>query len=181
MPFQGQQYPWSDSRYSEYYEYLSRGIYRALDNPQSGFASDCGAGSVLTPTTEATSSTCLALKPHLYYQHNPGTEIYSRKVFIGGLPIDIDEDEISATFRRFGPLTVDWPNKLETKSYFPPKGSRCLQPELIRDLGYVFLIFEYEMSVRTLVEACFEEDDKLFKYVSSPLSPDKLVSELRVY
>lgn len=31
-------------------------------------------------------------------------------------------EEITAAFRRFGPLIVDWPHKAESKSYFPPKG-----------------------------------------------------------
>ena len=31
-------------------------------------------------------------------------------------------EEITAAFRRFGPLVVDWPHKAESKSYFPPKG-----------------------------------------------------------
>lgn len=56
-------------------------------------------------------------------------ESYSRKVFVGGLPPDIDEEEITASFRRFGPLVVDWPHKAESKSYFPPK-------------GYAFLLFQ---------------------------------------
>ena len=38
-------------------------------------------------------------------------------------------DEITASFRRFGPLVVDWPHKAESKSYFPPK-------------GYAFLLFQ---------------------------------------
>ena len=50
-------------------------------------------------------------------------ERFSRKVFVGGLPPDIDEEEITASFRRFGPLVVDWPHKAESKSYFPPKVS----------------------------------------------------------
>lgn len=79
------------------------------------------------------------------------TERFSRKVFVGGLPPDIDEgqytvfidvvfldrnkidfsvsDEITSSFRRFGPLVVDWPHKAESKSYFPPK-------------GYAFLLFQ---------------------------------------
>lgn len=32
-------------------------------------------------------------------------------------------DEIHSSFCRFGPLTVDWPHKAESKSYFPPKGT----------------------------------------------------------
>lgn len=38
-------------------------------------------------------------------------------------------DEITSSFRRFGPLVVDWPHKAESKSYFPPK-------------GYAFLLFQ---------------------------------------
>jgi len=38
-------------------------------------------------------------------------------------------DEITASFRRFGALVVDWPHKAESKSYFPPK-------------GYAFLLFQ---------------------------------------
>uniref|UniRef100_A0A8R1XLK7 Cytoplasmic polyadenylation element-binding protein 1 n=1 Tax=Onchocerca volvulus TaxID=6282 RepID=A0A8R1XLK7_ONCVO len=153
---------WSDQRYHEYYEYLCKaGIKRALSHPGS-FDLDCGAGSLHTPYSQQTNGICRAMKSNLYYQYSPGPEIYSRKVFVGGLPIDIDEDELTATFNRFGPLVVDWPNKGENKSYFPPK-------------GYVFLIFDYEVSVRALVHSCFVEDEKLFLYISSPLSPDKLV------
>ncbi|VDM09934.1 unnamed protein product [Wuchereria bancrofti] len=152
---------WTDQKYYEYYEYLCKGIKRALSHPGS-FDLDCGAGSVHTPSNQQANGICRAMKSDLYYQYSPGPEIYSRKVFVGGLPIDIDENELTATFSRFGPLVVDWPNKSENKSYFPPK-------------GYVFLIFEYEVSVRALVQSCFVEDEKLFLYISSPLSPDKLV------
>jgi lipoate-protein ligase A len=38
-------------------------------------------------------------------------------------------EEISASFRRFGQLVVDWPHKAESKSFFPPK-------------GYAFLLFQ---------------------------------------
>ena len=62
-------------------------------------------------------------------QYDTTGERFSRKVFVGGLPPDIDEDEITASFRRFGPLVVDWPHKAESKSYFPPK-------------GYAFLLFQ---------------------------------------
>ncbi|XP_017290594.2 cytoplasmic polyadenylation element-binding protein 3 isoform X2 [Kryptolebias marmoratus] len=55
-------------------------------------------------------------------QNGERMERYSRKVFVGGLPPDIDEDEITNSFRRYGHLVVDWPHKAESKSYFPPKG-----------------------------------------------------------
>ncbi|XP_064190245.1 cytoplasmic polyadenylation element-binding protein 2 isoform X1 [Anguilla rostrata] len=95
-------------------------------------------------------------------QNGERTERFSRKVFVGGLPPDIDEDEITTSFRRFGHLVVDWPHKAESKSYFPPK-------------GYAFLLFQEESSVQALIEACLEEDGKLYLCVSSPTIKDKPV------
>lgn len=89
-------------------------------------------------------------------------ERFSRKVFVGGLPPDIDEEEITTSFRRFGPLVVDWPHKAESKSYFPPK-------------GYAFLLFQNESSVQSLIDACIQDDDKLYLCVSSPTIKDKPV------
>nr|XP_014341339.1 PREDICTED: cytoplasmic polyadenylation element-binding protein 3 isoform X2 [Latimeria chalumnae] len=100
-------------------------------------------------------------------QNGERVERYSRKVFVGGLPPDIDEDEITASFRRFGPLVVDWPHKAESKSYFPPK-------------GYAFLLFQEESSVQALIDACLEEDGKLYLCVSSPTIKDKPV-EVKPY
>ncbi|KAG8198307.1 hypothetical protein JTE90_021561 [Oedothorax gibbosus] len=95
-------------------------------------------------------------------RNTESNERYSRKVFVGGLPPDIDEEEITASFRRFGPLVVDWPHKAESKSYFPPK-------------GYAFLLFQDEASVQALIDACIQEDDKLYLCVSSPTIKDKPV------
>lgn len=89
-------------------------------------------------------------------------ERFSRKVFVGGLPPDIDEDEIHASFCRFGPLTVDWPHKAESKSYFPPK-------------GYAFLLYKDEISVQRLIDCCIMQDGKLYLCVSSPTIKDKPV------
>jgi len=94
--------------------------------------------------------------------NSDGTERFSRKVFVGGLPPDIDEEEIKASFRRFGSLVVDWPHKAESKSYFPPK-------------GYAFLLFHEESSVQSLIDACIQGDDKLYLCVSSPTIKDKPV------
>ncbi|CAN9500231.1 unnamed protein product [Ophioblennius macclurei] len=104
------------------------------------------------------------LGPPNCYPHQNGERIerFSRKVFVGGLPPDIDEDEITSSFRRFGHLVVDWPHKAESKSYFPPK-------------GYAFLLFQEESSVQALIEACMEEDGKLYLCVSSPTIKDKPV------
>ncbi|CAH8544315.1 unnamed protein product [Schistosoma curassoni] len=89
-------------------------------------------------------------------------EGFSRKVFVGGLPPDIDEEEITTAFRRFGPLIVDWPHKTESKAYFPPK-------------GYCFLLFQDERSVQSLINACIVDEGKYYWCVSSPTMKDKPV------
>ena len=45
------------------------------------------------------------------------------KIFKSTFLVCCSLDEITASFRRFGPLIVDWPHKAESKSYFPPKGN----------------------------------------------------------
>lgn len=108
-------------------------------------------------------STRSSPRSHASQSYEPGiNERFSRKVFVGGLPPDIDEDEITASFRRFGPLVVDWPHKAESKSYFPPK-------------GYAFLLFQDESSVQQLIEQCIQDEDKLYLCVSSPTIKDKPV------
>ncbi|KAK6024942.1 hypothetical protein OSTOST_09170, partial [Ostertagia ostertagi] len=152
-----------DEQYVEYYEYLCQGIQKLFDSGIT-FNADCESRG--SPSSFQQPSVCRALKSKYYHQYNLGPEIYSRKVFVGGLPIDIEEDELVETFARFGSLVVDWPNKNETKSYYPPK-------------GYVFLIFDHETSVRTLVQHCTVEDEKLFLFISSPMSAEKLKVQIR--
>jgi hypothetical protein len=43
-------------------------------------------------------------------------------------------DEIKDHFLRFGPLTVDWPHKAQSKAYFPPKGTT--HPKDIRQAAH---------------------------------------------
>lgn len=54
----------------------------------------------------------------------------------------------------------------------------CMYTEAfyIRSLGYAFLLFQEESSVQALIEACMEEDGKLYLCVSSPTIKDKPVS-----
>lgn len=124
---------------------------------EEGIMSESGSSGFYSSRSSPRSHP--ALGPQ--YDANPG-ERFSRKVFVGGLPPDIDEDEITASFRRFGPLVVDWPHKAESKSYFPPK-------------GYAFLLFQDEGSVQSLIEVCIQDEDKLYLCVSSPTIKDKPV------
>lgn len=105
---------------------------------------DDQAGQVLLEEPHLVDSTLSGAQPlsspsrsSPHSQGSEGGERFSRKVFVGGLPPDIDEDEITASFRRFGPLVVDWPHKAESKSYFPPK-------------GYAFLLFQVSYPNKSL-------------------------------
>lgn len=44
--------------------------------------------------------------------------------------------------------------------------------------GYAFLLFQEESSVQALIDACLEEDGKLYLCVSSPTIKDKPVSDV---
>jgi len=94
------------------------------------------------------------------FHYDPPGEKYSRKVFVGGLPPDIDEREIHASFCHFGSLDVDWPHKSQSRAPFPPK-------------GYAFLLFHEELSVQALISMCKQEGGKYYYFVSSPTLKDK--------
>ncbi|XP_069758873.1 cytoplasmic polyadenylation element-binding protein 1a isoform X2 [Narcine bancroftii] len=86
--------------------------------------------------SEATFTWRGQLPPRNY--KNP---IYSCKVFLGGVPWDITEVGLINTFRVFGSLTVEWPGKDGKHPRCPPK-------------GYVYLVFQSEKSVHTLLQSC---------------------------
>jgi hypothetical protein len=157
----------------------------STDGVKRVYSDDSGMGSILDTESlisvgggPSSSSTGLFGSPRAMPIDMNKEERFSRKVFVGGLPPDIDEgktplflqwrdwmikiEEIIAHFQRFGPLIVDWPHKQESKSYFPPK-------------GYAFLIFTYERSVQELIDECVIDDSKLYMCVSSPSMKDKAV------
>lgn len=51
---------------------------------------------------------------------------YSPRVFLGGVPWDITEASLIASFRPFGNLSVDWPGKEGKHNRHPPKGENGL-------------------------------------------------------
>ena len=59
----------------------------------------------------------------------------SSDVYVGDVYVVTLAEEITAAFRRFGPLVVDWPHKAESKSYFPPKGKHAA-PKVLSSLLY---------------------------------------------
>lgn len=64
---------------------------------------------------------------------------YSSKVFLGGLPWDITESLLIATFKQFGPIRIEWPKKEQSTT----------QPK-----GYAYIIFDNEKQVRSLLACC---------------------------
>ena len=75
---------------------------------------------------------------------------YSRKVFLGGVPWDITNEDLENTFSRFGTLTVEWP---PIKNGQKPK-------------GYVYIVFDESSSVNTLLDFCRSYSARVFRDVS---------------
>lgn len=66
-----------------------------------------------------------------------------------------------------------------TQKHITIKYNKCLTislPFLLFLPGYAFLLFQEETSVQALIDACIEEDGKLYLCVSSPTIKDKPVS-----
>ncbi|KAJ1359877.1 p21-activated kinase 1 [Parelaphostrongylus tenuis] len=124
-----------DEGYVEYHEYLCQGIHKLLE---SGITLEAECDLRPSSLTILQSAMCRALNSRYYYRHNLGPEIGSCKVFVGGLPIDIEE-------------------------------------------GYVFLIFDHESSVRSLVQYCTTEEDKLFLFINSLFNKGKLKVQIRLW
>ncbi|CAD6215968.1 GSCOCG00004271001-RA-CDS [Cotesia congregata] len=81
---------------------------------------------------------------------------FSSKVFLGGLPWDVTESTLIATFKHIGPIKVEWPKKDHPNAPDPK--------------GFGYIIFESEKEVRTLLSCCvpcFNNKNRLLYKVSS--------------
>jgi len=97
-------------------------------------------------------------------------EKYSRKVFVGGLPIDTSEKEIREKFGRASGcnnIFVDWPRR---------STNPALRHRPVKNLtGYVFLVFDDEGAVEKLLRQCYTEDEPHYLLISSKTMRDKPV------
>ena len=66
-------------------------------------------------------------------------QVYSSKIFLGGVPWDITEKCLVNAFKHFGTIKVEWPST--GRSGPVPK-------------GYVYLIFKWEHAVAALLSQC---------------------------
>lgn len=71
--------------------------------------------------------------------------VFSCKVFLGGVPWDVTEAGLIETFGKFGPLRVQWPSKDSRQQCGHQKA------------GYVYLIYESERYVKSLLQACTQD------------------------
>jgi cytoplasmic polyadenylation element-binding protein len=76
------------------------------------------------------------------------SEMYSPKVFLGGVPWDITSEELAFTFSMFGKCSISWPHKDSAPS-------RSISPR-----GYCYVIFESEISVKYLLNSCMVDNVK---------------------
>ena len=83
------------------------------------------------------------------------TPVYSCKVFLGGVPWEMTDHDIKLTFSRFGNVTILRPGqhvKLSRSSQNKDKA------------GYLYLIFESDKQVKSLINACTHDFSNGGKY-----------------
>jgi len=85
------------------------------------------------------------LPPKTYYKNAS----YSRKVFLGGLPWDVNHNHLQQLLQRYGSVKLEIPGK---DSKHPRVSANAKMPE--RSPGYVYIIFDKEESVENLLSEC---------------------------
>jgi len=99
---------------------------------------------------------------------NHKNPIYSTKVFLGGIPYEINEQALMAHFARFGNVKVVWPDR-ESRFANGNQSSKC---------GYVYIIFEHQERVKQLLNECsydHKNGGKYFYRISTRRMPNKEV------
>jgi hypothetical protein len=89
------------------------------------------------------------LLPKLY----PENAIYSRKVFIGGVPWDCDQQSLVNALHRYGPVKSEIPGKDQKHPRVPTnnKNNDRVAP------GYIYVIFDHESAVQKMLADCRKE------------------------
>ncbi|GAU91947.1 hypothetical protein RvY_04103 [Ramazzottius varieornatus] len=72
---------------------------------------------------------------------NASRSAFSCKVFLGGVPWDITENDLVTAFGMFGHIRVEWPGIHDKQRTRLPK-------------GHLYIIFEHESAVRELLGSC---------------------------
>ena len=91
---------------------------------------------------------------------------YSRKVFLGGIPYDTSEIYLKQSLSEFGKIEVEQPN-IRTKCW-----STAGRPKQ----GYIYVVFENELTVENLLDKCtymFHGGGKYFYPINSMRTRNK--------
>uniref|UniRef100_A0A0M3IKU6 RRM domain-containing protein n=1 Tax=Ascaris lumbricoides TaxID=6252 RepID=A0A0M3IKU6_ASCLU len=137
-------------------------------------------------------------KSDVHHLENNSEEIFARKVFIGGLPFDINQAEIVSTFSQFGSMVVDWPYRSDTplkpRSTHPSQAAEIVST--FSQFGSMVVDWPYrsdtplkprsthpsqagfcieETSVQRLVRRCHKDGDDYYLLLSSPTMKNKPV------
>lgn len=100
----------------------------------------------------------------------PSDAVYSTKVFLGGVPWDMTNEDMLEVFRPFGVEAIHRPGK-EVRLSRNSKG--------LEKAGYLYLLFDSDSSVNRLIEACklefSENGHKYFYKLTSKRSKEKKV------
>jgi hypothetical protein len=79
------------------------------------------------------------------------SSVYSRKVFLGGLPWDVNQQVLVSMLSTFGQVKLEIPGKDQKHPRVSTKTQERNTP------GYVYIIYEHETSVQRLLAQCRKE------------------------
>ena len=89
------------------------------------------------------------LPPKVYADNS----LYSRKVFLGGLPWDVNQQYLLQLLHKYGPVKLEIPGKDQKH----PRASTLCKTQERSTPGYVYIIFENESSVQHMLYDCRKE------------------------
>ena len=89
------------------------------------------------------------LPPKVYSEN----ALYSRKVFLGGLPWDVNQQHLVQMLHKYGPVKLEIPGKDQKH----PRASSMCKTQERSTPGYVYIIFEHESSVQRMLLDCRKE------------------------
>jgi len=89
------------------------------------------------------------LPPKIYTENS----LYSRKVFLGGLPWDVNQQSLLQSLYKYGSVKLEIPGK-DAKH---PRVSNICKTQERSTLGYVYIIYENEASVQKMLADCRKE------------------------
>ena len=79
--------------------------------------------------------------------------LYSRKVFLGGLPWDVNQQHLVQLLHKYGSVKLEIPGKDQKH----PRASTMCKTQERSTPGYVYIIFEHETSVQRMLLDCRKE------------------------